>query len=734
MGSKFMLKNGPSLAMAIAFSLVFVAGHFVPLRAQVPGNELFAKEPQTPLELWDAVDYLLRTGQEKKALPYIEKFVKGKPDDATLEMIRMRYGPSSVLSLADHAGTRAYAEPLAEAMIAAARKFATDPKRLARFAAALTKSEDEQNYAVRRLREAGADAVPFVVEALARPGLSAEDRRMILKNAERLDRSAVPAFVAVLDSPDATLAADAATVLGALGDRRSIPDLTFAAASPKAAPEVRKAAQAAIERLTGRPFAAQERTPVEVLSDAAWRLHRHQADLGAEPVAVWTWDKERGLPVSKRVPRTEAEAILGNRFVKDALALSPTDRNARVVELSLNLEKAIERAGFTKFNPRDQAEFKAATAAGPSIVTEALKTAIADGKTDLAAVLATALGEVTEANALAATGRPHALVDALYRPGRRLQFAAAKAIVKLAPRAAFPGSGRVVPTLARFLPKQELGRAIVIDANPNRGSQLAGFLINLGYDSELEVTGARGFGAAAAAADVELILISHDLFGQQWTVNETLTNLKSDARTAAIPVFIYGPLNVAYEHPNLERNFPGIRFLVQPVDAAMLKKQMKELPNALDAVERGGYAREAADLIAGLAKQAGSPLAVDSTVAEQALAAALNSDETVAAAAAALSHVADPDAQRNLADVVLDPARPAAIRDKSAKELVESIRRFGPLMSALQEARLKTMIADEEDPIVLADLQAISRALRGVSTGDGSAKPPAPPVPATGSK
>ena len=274
----------------------------------------------------------------------------------------------------------------------------------------------------------------------------------------------------------------------------------------------------------------------------------------------------------------------------------------------------------------------------------------------------------------------------------------------------------------------------MIDANPNRGSQLAGFLINLGYDSELEVTGARGFGAAAAAADVELILISHDLFGQQWTVNETLANLKSDARTAAIPVFIYGPLNVAYEHPNLERNFPGIRFLVQPVDAAMLKKQMKELPNALDATERSRYARQAAELIAAVANQAASPLAIDSTVAEQELAAALNSDETGAAAATALSHVADPDAQRSLADVVLDPARPAAIRDKSAKELVESIRRFGPLVSARQEARLKTMIADEEDPIVLANLQAISRVLRRVSTGDGSAKPPGQPVPATGGR
>jgi hypothetical protein len=36
--------------------------------------------------------------------------------------------------------------------------------------------------------------------------------------------------------------------------------------------------------------------------------------------------------------------------------------------------------------------------------------------------------------------------------------------------------------------------------------------------------------------------------------------------------------------------------------------------------------------------------------------------------------------------------------------------------------------------VVLADLQAISRALRHVSTGEGAANPPAPPVPAAGVK
>ncbi|MFO0952077.1 MAG: hypothetical protein U0835_13205 [Isosphaeraceae bacterium] len=31
--------------------------------AQPPGPEIFARDPKTPLELWDAVDYLVRTEQ-----------------------------------------------------------------------------------------------------------------------------------------------------------------------------------------------------------------------------------------------------------------------------------------------------------------------------------------------------------------------------------------------------------------------------------------------------------------------------------------------------------------------------------------------------------------------------------------------------------------------------------------------------------------------------------------------
>ena len=140
--------------------------------------------------------------------------------------------------------------------------------------------------------------------------------------------------------------------------------------------------------------------------------------------------------------------ILGLRLVQQALRLDPANREAQIAQISLTLDKAIERVGLSSFPTKDPANFDLAKASGPLILSEILKTAVADGKTELAAVAATALGQVIDQTALTATGRPHPLVDALYAPHRRVQFAAAKAlgdpgtnqaISRLKPRCSHPG-------------------------------------------------------------------------------------------------------------------------------------------------------------------------------------------------------------------------------------------------------------------------------------------------------
>ena len=219
------------LALAAVLGATIVPGWHPVAFAQAPGPELFAKDPKTPLELWDAIDYLVRTGQAKKAVPYINKFMKSMPDDAVLMAIRDRYGAGSILRLSDDPATRAFTQPLTDAMVKAAKEHAVRPEQLARLITQLTKTPAEQDYAIRHLREAGPYAVPFLIDALAQPGLSESDRKIIVQSLGALDRSAIPPLAAVLDSTDPSLAVDAATALGMIGDRAAVPFLTYAAAA-----------------------------------------------------------------------------------------------------------------------------------------------------------------------------------------------------------------------------------------------------------------------------------------------------------------------------------------------------------------------------------------------------------------------------------------------------------------------------------------------------------------------
>jgi hypothetical protein len=682
------------------------------MASQPPGPELFAKEPKTPIELWEAADYLIRTGQAQKAVPYLEKFQRSQPDDATLVAVRERYGPGSFLRLDSDPVTRPFAKPLIDALAVASRRYATRPDRIARSIAELTSSPAEQDYAVRRLREAGPSAVPFLIDALRRPGLSRGEHDLLVKNMGRLESSDVPVLAAVLESPEPALAADAATALGSIGDREAVPFLTFPAAAPSAAPALRAAAQAAIARLTGRPFADQPRTPVQVLTGAAWSEHRYRPEFPEETVVVWAWDPAKNAPAPREVSAVEAKTFLGLRLAREALRLEPKNRSAQVAQLSLALAKAVEGVNSDEMPAKDPATFTAATAAGPSLLGEVVETAIADGKSKVAAVAVLALAKVTDRAALAAGGRTHPLVRALTAPGRRVQFAAARSLVELAPDRPFPGSSLVAPILARFIMNQSAPRAVVIDGNPNRGGVMAGYLGNLGYHPVMERTGSEGFLAAAEAADVELIVVSYDLFYGDWKLTDTLANLQADARTAGVPLYVSGPYDQRIKRPNLEQDFPGIHWIVPPIDSEMLEEQLKGRPAVLTEAERIGFAREAAKLLARIAADHKTSLATDLLTVEPSLILALSSPEAVRPAAAVLSELPDPDAQRGLADLVLDPSQPPDLRSEVAAMLVRSIRRFKPLVTARQEARLADTLDEEIDPGVRAGLAAILAALK----------------------
>jgi HEAT repeat protein len=709
-----------ALCLALALTATSLQAH-----AQVPGPEVFAKTPTTPKELWDAADYLVRTGQAKQAVPYLKQFMESNPDDLTLLGLRDRYGARSFLKLQDDPATKPFAEPLMLKLAEASRRHSTRPERLARFVDALSKSHEEQEYGVEKLREAGPYAVPAILQELQKPSIGPETQALILRNLGRLDRSAVPPLIATLDAPKPQLAAQAADALGRIGDLRALPALTALAATSDTQSPQGIAARQAIERLTRRPFASQPKSPVPYLTDEARRYHTHAIRFPGDSVSLWVWDEPTQSPVAQTVSRSDAESYFGLKLARAALAADPKDRAAQAVFLSLALEKAIERTGFDKFPAGDSSNtFDSAVAAGPAVLGDVLRTAIADGKDDLAAAAATALGKVTDIKALAVNGNVNPLVAALSARGRRTRFAAARALVMLDPRKPFAGSSRVVPVLAQFVATSATPRAVVIDGNHARGSQIAGFLQQLGYDPVLASTGDEGFKAASRSADTELVILDIHMILGNWRLHDTIANLRADARTAGLPIYVVGPLARQTDLAGLMfERFPGVKFLVTPSDAQNLDRQLGfggSRPQPISTEERTGYAREAASLLAQVASHPHSPFEPDLARIEPELALALNSPETSLSASAALSDVPDPEAQRGLADTLIDPGKPIELRTSVAARLSKSIQRFGPLVTAEQERQLLSAYEQEADPTLRTALAAVIGALRPKSTTTGA--------------
>ncbi len=707
--------------------------------AQIPGPEIFHKEPKTPFELWDAVDYLVRTGQVKQALPYLQAFLKSNADDASLLEIRDRYGPGTVLKLDDYPETRPYVAELSQKLNGAVMRKATNPERIKRYVSTLTKTREEQTYAVERLREAGPFAVPYVIDALNTPNLSATDQLLITHNVGRLDRSAVPPLIASLASSNARLVHDVAEALGEIGDARAVPELTYLAASGERGGTVQEAARRAIGRITKLSFDAQRDSPVRVLTQDARKYHVHGVEFPGDPVLIWVWNPTRNVPEPRQVTRSEAEGYLGLRSAREALNLDPSDVPAQVAFVSLAVEKGVERAGYPSYPAGDPSNsYAVALASGPEILGQVLQTAINDRKPDLAAATAQALGNVTDRNVLANGAKPHPLVAALVAPGRRLQLAAAKALVQLEPRRPFAGSSELVPTLARFISNQAAPRAVIIDGNVTRANMLASFTKTLGYEPFVAQTGDAGFRAASESADVELILVDNHLIEGAWRLRDTLSNLKADSRTSSIPTYVFGPRNLEIELNSTLANFPGVKLLVTPTTADLLKQQIAELPKDPSNGEREAYARDAANLLAQVVSRPGSPFESDLTAAEPALAIALNTPPTSLAASSALGDIPDANAQRGLADVLLDPSKPARLRLNSAAQLAKSVQRFGPLVSADQEAKLASTLDQERDPVLRTALASVVGALRpkpafnGLRLRQYDVPPtPAPPAPGT---
>jgi hypothetical protein len=353
--------------------------------------------------------------------------------------------------------------------------------------------------------------------------------------------------------------------------------------------------------------------------------------------------------------------------------------------------------------------------AGPDVVTESLRVSL--DNTNVYSILATlqTLGQVASEQQLKLTDARRApILSALNYPSFRVQFAAATTILQIDPDEPFAGSNRVVSVLAQALNDSRSKQAVVIDPDQERNQIMRERLEDRGFDARVFRTGREGFTHAASRMDVELIAIHINSI--RWSLSQTIANLRADARTASIPILIYGPSDQEYKLLDLVDRTPLSTFLPQTLDPVLFNKKFTEFfqrvsPPELSPELRKMQVATAAYWLSYIAAGRRTDL-FDLSPAETALTAGANDPELARDCLIALTGIPRESVQQTLLSAALQSQLDPKIRRVAGYQMAYHVQRHGWLLKDADLQDLHRVHDSEQDDSVATALAAIIGSLK----------------------
>ncbi len=735
--------------LAVGLLALFLASPALGQEFRLP----YLKTPETPREFWVAVHYDLETGKHKQAAEmlksFYEKFIalgEREQDDLLLSFYdegvttagnATYLGVSSFLRLGNVPELRKVTArpagadkelPVADILVARVSKLVGDrlgdAKRIDFFIRNLIKSPEERAYAINQLKQSGARAVPAILNAL-RDNARASEHQAILNALVKMNRDVVPPLLGGLEANDAHLRALIIDVLVLRGDKRAVPYLWYLYGREDQPEAIRSQATNALAAFLGKQpkefysITAGERDAREKLTQEATRFHQHQAAIPAgEQPMLWRWDEQAGL-VGRPANQSQFEEYYGAQMAKLALRLDPAYRPAQIVLLSILLDKAMERGGpeqpLAKTDPGLQ-QLLAAT--DPKLLESVLDRALREGRTSVALGAARALALTNQGQLIPdqKTGLPP-LARALRYPDRRVQLAAAEAILRVPSAQAPAMSSRVVEVLRRAVAGNGSAKALIGMANSVEAQKLSGMLRQWNYEPVVVANGQELIRAAGEAADLEVIFIEPRL--PDPGLNHLLAHLAASADTAGVPLVILTPKDQEAAARSLAE--PYARVLVvspPPASAEMLKAVVEPFlkggaSKPLSAEERTAQAKTALEWLGRIARgELGERAGYDLRPAEPAFYGALSRDDLAVESAGVLAQRPGRQPQEALANLVLDDRRPSPVRAEAARQLRRHLQRFGNQLKMEQVAALVKTSAGVEDAELKAEAARVAAGLQ----------------------
>jgi hypothetical protein len=502
----------------------------------------FYKKPETAAEFWRAMNHEIELGQYKTAAGYLKGFLARNPSDEELLQIQDREGSTAFHRLLTIPELRADAKPLVERVDAVVQKQLSDPKRLKALITNLTATPEERTYAIAQLSRSGAAAVPALIQALLRAGNSTE-RAALLSALAKLDRAIVPPLLAALDVDDANVRTELIDVLSERAEKATIPYLWYLSASPKQPSMVRERATRVLATFLGHraehvplaEVAASLPSAKAELTSEAERYYQHRVkfpDTGTVP--VWRWDSATQQLVSDMLPIDKAEEYYGLRFAGQALDLDAAYGPAQIVYLSFLLDNGGAREGARE----------TLRSSNPELVIAVLRKALAENRLPVILTATGALGDQAEVRAIRGSGRePAVLVRALDYPDRRVQLAAADAVLRIPAPPTAPVAARVVEILARVVagePEANARPKVLLGfANEDIGNIAATNVRKAGYQPISVRTGRDVLRRLNEADDIDVLLLDAAL--PDPGLSSLLAQLRADRNAGRLPLLLTAP-------------------------------------------------------------------------------------------------------------------------------------------------------------------------------------------------
>lgn len=694
-----------------------------------PEPSPFITEPKTADELFEATVLMANIARHKLARQYLDKLLEIQPDDNTLLAIRDKYGPAPFLRLTTIPAMQPAANTLLDQVTAAMQKRAADPARILLLLDQLAGEADDRLIAREELKTSGQPAIPFLIAALEDTNREAAHND-ILQTLIEMGESAVPALVAALDSPDVRLRADALLILGRIGSRKAVPYLWYYATTEEQPGDVTTSARVALANIlkttpTEVQRQAGEMVVAQLMKQAVLYYQRQVPLLKDDQglVTVWIWNSTNKTAIPQAVTPEVASEMEGLRLSGHALAIESSNVSAQTLYLSFLLASEVRRNGWDKPLPTGPGTaHDLAVSLGPDLTNDVLRQSLAEGRTDVSLAALKVLEVVGLRDQIREDfGSRSAILAALNVPDRRVQFAAARTVLQLDPQRPFSGSERVIEILKNAIITEGLPRAIVADVSVDRGSSIVGMLSEMGYMADLVSSGRNCFRMAAERSDVELIIVHANI--SRWALTETLANLRSDSRTAQIPIFIFGPESLREKLRFRMEAYPRIAYLAHASNTNDLATQMlpalrQILPPLLTEKQRLARRDEAVAWAAHLASGRRTKI-FDIAKLGTVLGEVVKVPSLTANALEALGEIGSIASQRSLANVAMDAAVEASWRELAANKLAFHIQRFGLLLDKSQVAALHQAFQQAATPEVKTALAAVIGTLQPDATLTG---------------